>query len=572
MAESTSIIDEDGNLFGVINIIDALVVLLVLAVGIAGVALVTSGSDGSNPADIGTTYVTLDLGEQPNYITSTINEGDTYSPSANSNLTITDVYVAPGESQSRTVVRAELQGPAAEDGIEYLNAQPRLGRQLSISTTQYNASGTIVAVGDAGTLERDNSTVVVQDTMTESDAREVTAGDEIRLSGRSVATVEDVAVYPTADSNQYSVFTEVELNTYSQQGDDYFGDTPVRRGQSVTLPADDYTINGTLQQVGGGLDRSNTTVVIQDTLSELDAEDVSAGDEIALDGQTSATVEDVAIYPTSDESQHEIFVEANLNTYSLQGDDYFGDTQIRRGQSVTLPTEEYILSGNIQRLDSGLEQNNTDVLVETTVDSETAERISEGDISTVAGYETAEVETVTTYATQNPDQTRVFVGLSVQTVGFGERQQFGTTTLQEGNEIRFSTESYQLQAPIERVGALEQRGTPTNRTVTLEIASIDEEMAETFEVGMTERSGGEPIATVTDVSIEPEDIIATADNGSVIVNDHPYLRDVTLTTELRVRETTSGVQFKGDTIQQGSTVVLDFGTTTVEAEVVTLGL
>jgi hypothetical protein len=89
---------------------------------------------------------------------------------------------------------------------------------------------------------------------------------------------------------------------------------------------------------------------------------------------------------------------------------------------------------------------------------------------------------------------------------------------------------------------------------------------------MTETSGGETVARVSRVSTDPSVIITTGDNGSVNVVDHPYLRDVTITTELRVRETTSGVQFKGESLQQGSTVVINLGTITIEATVVSVGL
>ncbi|MFY4812386.1 DUF4330 family protein [Haloarcula sp. AONF1] len=67
-------------------------------------------------------------------------------------------------------------------------------------------------------------------------------------------------------------------------------------------------------------------------------------------------------------------------------------------------------------------------------------------------------------------------------------------------------------------------------------------------------------------------MITTGDNGSVNVVDHPYLRDVTITTELRVRETANGVQFKGESLQQGSTVVINLETITIKATVVSVGL
>jgi hypothetical protein len=41
-----------------------------------------------------------------------------------------------------------------------------------------------------------------------------------------------------------------------------------------------------------------------------------------------------------------------------------------------------------------------------------------------------------------------------------------------------------------------------------------------------------------------------------------------MTAELRVRETGTGVRFKGAPLRQGGTVALDFGTVTVEATVV----
>ena len=45
------LIDEKGNLFGIVNIVDVLVVLLVLAVLIAGIAVVTDTGDSSDVDD-----------------------------------------------------------------------------------------------------------------------------------------------------------------------------------------------------------------------------------------------------------------------------------------------------------------------------------------------------------------------------------------------------------------------------------------------------------------------------------------------------------------------------------------
>ncbi|WP_018256172.1 DUF4330 domain-containing protein [Halomicrobium katesii] len=468
------VLDDEGNLFGFVNVIDALVVLLVLAVAVAGAALVL-GDDGDQlepEPDLVTTNVTLDLGTQPDYIAAEMNEGDTYSPGGDSELTITDIYLSPQDGKAHVTARVELRSQPNdnENSVTYADAPLRFGRALDIATSRYKTSGEIRAIGDGNSLDRETTTVVLQDTVPTADARQMTAGDEVQLAGRTIATVTDVAAYPTNKSAQRTVSVEAELETYAQRGERRFGNTQLRRGQTVTLPASEYTIDGRLERVGGGLDR-----------------------EVA------------------------------------------------------------------------------DVLVESTVDVETANRLAEGDIATIAGHETAEVQTVTTYATGDPDRKRVFVGLSLQTLSYGQHQQFGDMRVQRGNSVEISTESYELSGPIRRVGTLEERGTLANRTVTLRMTEVREDMADAIDAGMTERSGDTTVARVTGVDVEPAVIIATDDNGSVNVVDHPFLRDVTLTTELQVRETTSAVRFKGDTIRQDSTVVLDLGTVTVRAEVVSIG-
>jgi hypothetical protein len=465
------VIDDEGNLFGRVNVIDALVVLLILAVVVAGVALLTGDDEQPEPEpDLATTNVTLDLGAQPEYIAAEMNEGDSYSPGGNAELTITDIHLSPQDNQTHVTVRAELQGQPNGDSLTYADAPPRLGRTLDIATSRYQVSGQIRAIGNGNSLDRETTTVVLQDTFPAVEAREVTAGEEVRLAGRTVATVTDVAAYATSNPTQRTVYAEAELETYAQRGERRFGNTQLRRGQTVTLPASEYTLDGRLERVGAGLDRGEA-----------------------------------------------------------------------------------------------------DVLVESTVDVETAERIAEGDVATVAGHETAEVQTVTTYATGNPDRKRVFVGLSLQTLSDGQRQRFGDMYVQRGNSVEIETESYELSGPIRRVSTLEERGTLANRTVMLRTTDVREDMAEAINRGMTERSGDTTVARVTDVNVEPAVIITTGDNGSVNVVDHPFLRDVTLTTELQVRETTSGVRFKGDTIRQDSTVVLDLGTITVRAEVISIG-
>ena len=364
-SNADGLIDDEGNLLGVVNVVDALVVLFVLAILLAGAVLVlTSGEDTGS--DRATTYATLDLGTQPDYIVSAINEGDTYSPGKQANLTVTDVYLAPQGGQTRVLVRTELRGLDDDESVEYMNAPPRLGRTLDISTNAYNVSGRISDVGSGSALDTNTTTVVLRDTLSPTDASEVTPGDEVTVAGRTVATVEDVVVYPTGNPNRQIVLVETRLETYAQQGTTRFGDTQVRPGQGVGIVTPDYTINGRIERVGRGLK--------QDSL--------------------------------------------------------------------------------------------------------------------------------------------------------------------------------------------------TNRTVTLEMTRVQPEIATVLRPGLTEQVGEIRTASVTAVDKEPSPVFATADNGSLVESDHPRLQDVRLTTELRVRETAGGIEFRGDRLQYGSNVVLDLGAVTVRATVV----
>jgi hypothetical protein len=362
------LIDEDGNLLGVVNVIDALAVLFVLAVVVAGAALVFNSGGDENPG-VDSTHVTLDLGQQPTYLVSAINAGDVHEAGSNSQLTLTDVYLAPQGGDARVIARAELQGPVDDDSISYVNAPPRLGRSLEIATSRYQVNGQLRAVGGDETLDRGESTVVVESTMSAADAREVTPGDEVRLAGRTVATV----------------------------------------------------------------------------------------------------------------------------------------------------------------------------------------------------------ETVTRYATGNPERTRVLVGATLQTVTTDGRERFGAVPIQQGADVTLDTTQYRLSGRIQRVGTTEPRGSITTRTVTLRMGPVREEMATAIQPGMTEQNGDATIARVTDVEIEPSVIIATGDNGSVNVVDHPFNRQVLIMADLRVRETVSGVQFKGQSLRQGQTVSIDLGTVVVRATVVRVG-
>ncbi|WP_353635032.1 DUF4330 family protein [Halobacterium sp. NMX12-1] len=359
------LLDDEGNLFGVVNVVDALVVLFVLTVVAAGAAFVLQPDPEPAPEpDRVTMDATLDLGTQPSYLIEELEAGDTYSPSDDTELEITDVHLAPQGDSTRVILGVTLSGPAAEDTITYAGAPPRVGRSLDIQTSTYQVSGT-------------------------------------------------------------------------------------------------------LRYLGSGPQTTTTEVVIEDTVS-----------------------------------------------------------------------------------------------------TDTATTIEPGDTYTLGGTEIATVESVHAYGTETTDRKRVLVGLSLATLQDDGDVRFGGTTVTEGTTIPVRTSEYSLAGSIQRVGITDPQGEMATRTMTLQLEDVPPAKADSIHTGLTETVRGTTIADITNVDREAATVILTSRDGNIYEREHPVNQDLTLTADLTVRETETGVTFKGRTIQQGSTVTLDLGTTTVRATVV----
>lgn len=362
------VIDDDGNLFGVVNVVDVLAGLLLLAVVVAGAAFALQPEPAPTTPETATVNATLDLGAQPDYIVEAVNEGDTYEPDGSSELTITDVHLTPAGDGTRVLLRVRLEGVERGETITYADAPPRLGRALTVQT-------------------------------------------------------------------------------------------------------DAYTVKGTVRDAGGSNSlRTSTTEVVL---------------------------------------------------------------------SKTLPTAR-------------------------------AEQLSVGDTYRVAGREVATVESVTRYATADPNKQRVFVGVSLQTLARDDRPRFAGTDVREGATLPVRTADYAFGGTVDRVGSTELRGEPATRTVTLRLENVDPALADAVSAGMTETSGDRTLARVTDVERENSTVVLTSDSGDIYEREHPVKQDLTLTVDLTVRETASGITFKGRTVKQGSAVTLDLGSVTVRLTVLSL--
>lgn len=258
------ILDEDGRIFGLINIIDALVILLVLAVAVAGFALVTAEDTTTTNT---TTYVTLDLGHQPAYLLSEIDEGDEGSIV---NMTITDLWVTPQRFYDATELtvepttvtdgphvfaRVRIEATKTDDQLMVNDEPLTLGRGFELSADEYAVSGTTIALGSNSNISTTQTELTVSATVPAGTASKLSRGDTIKAIDRSVGTVTSVSVSRPAstsgnDERQVTVGVSVSTAEYGQTR--FYGGQVIQAGRSIPIPTSEYRFTGQIESIDTG--------------------------------------------------------------------------------------------------------------------------------------------------------------------------------------------------------------------------------------------------------------------------------------------------------------------------------
>ena len=403
-------------------------------------------------------------------------------------------------------------------------------------------------------------------------AEQVSPGDRYEPGSNTNLTITDV--YATQTDDGVHLWVRVRLIA-PDQGDTFvYNGGPPRLGRSLTIATPDYQVGGRIVSVSGtdaSLPLTTVPVLLEATMSAETASRMNAGDRVKTGNRTVATVRQVLRYETDSPDRRRAVVLASLLAYRNRDTLTFGATPVQIGRTIHLHTGDYALSGSILRTEvARLPSTETDVLLRTTLPTEIADRLAVGDTYDVSGQTVASIESIDAYGTGNPDRTRLYVGVTYRTYRPRARPQFAGQIVREGAQLPFRTDDYEFSGHVVQLNALDQRGRQTMRTVRIELDNIDPDLAMSLQPGMTERVRGETIAELQSVTVEPAEMVLTSDSGDVFLREHPINKDVTISAELQVRETVTGVRFKGVTIRQGDRIVLDLGTLTLRATVTSL--
>ncbi|WP_121821395.1 DUF4330 domain-containing protein [Halostella salina] len=379
------LIDDDGNLFGRVNVVDALVVLLVVAVVAAGAALVMGGggsadapanettngsaADGEPPGERAVRYATVELGTQPERLAERIHAGDEVAVGG-ANATVTDVHVSPVDGGAATTLRMRLDGRAIADGnrtaFRYGSGNLTVGDGLRLQTPEYRVNGTVSAlVADGESVDAGETDIVLDATVPVEALDAIRAGEEYRVAGRTVGTVQSVTTFPTGDDATRRVRVGASLATRTEGERTTFGGAPLTIGRSVSLGLDAYTLSGTVVHRGATTmpgERGTTTVVVeQRNVSPAVAEATAVGmTESGGDGPRARIVdrrvEPATVVLTSDDGEihrrdhpenRDVSLTVELETRTANGEAYFHGSELRTGSGVTLDFDRVRVEGTV---------------------------------------------------------------------------------------------------------------------------------------------------------------------------------------------------------------------------------
>jgi hypothetical protein len=151
------IIDQDGNLFGIINIIDTFILLIILIIITSGISFVitSSGSTGGGPADSEQvtntqTSVIFRATGQPDYVTDEVTEA---SVSRSTIASIEEVSVVSTNNGNTLFLRLRLNVTEEPSGTTmWKGSRLTVGRSETISLPSIQIQDTITDTGDSAAL------------------------------------------------------------------------------------------------------------------------------------------------------------------------------------------------------------------------------------------------------------------------------------------------------------------------------------------------------------------------------------------------------------------------------------
>jgi len=180
-------------------------------------------------------------------------------------------------------------------------------------------------------------------------AETIATRDPTRLANGGTANVTDVYHAPKPDGAVF-VVARVAMTGRTQNDSFVVGGRAVRGGDAVTVVGDTYVLDGRITALSDSeprLPTSETPVVVEATLPTAVARVVDESDVYRVGTTTSATVESVAVFPTSDSDRRRVLLGVQLRTLSTGSSPKFAGQPVLVGRNLTLAPDDAAVTGTI---------------------------------------------------------------------------------------------------------------------------------------------------------------------------------------------------------------------------------
>jgi hypothetical protein len=240
------LLDEDGNLLGVLNVVDLLVVVLLVGAVVGVAALVTVGS-GTDTETV-TRHIDVAFPDESEVVTAGLAEGTVTIQRDDGRITDVAHGTAGGQLGTVARVRVTFSRPEPADiGPDEAVLNQRVvvtGTRVRLSTGDVDALGRVRAVGQFDpAFERVPATVVVEADVPPAVASSISPGDRHRVGNATLAAVEAV------DRDGSATSVTLTLSARTRNGGLYYGTERLRPGTDIRFATTDYEFRGTVTEV-----------------------------------------------------------------------------------------------------------------------------------------------------------------------------------------------------------------------------------------------------------------------------------------------------------------------------------
>jgi len=314
-----------------------------------------------------TTNVTVET-SLSSRVASAVSAGDRYRVAGETVAQIENVTVVPTRNgQDHVRMRLSLTTLETSESTQFAGRPVRLDQSIQFGTGEYSFSASIAAIGTSEIgIDRRTTPVRIETTVPTSTADAITEGDEYRVSGRTMATVESVSVFPTGNADRKRVQVAVTLRTTEDNDQRItFFNQPVETGSSLTLRMGEYTLDGEVINRGsldpaGTAETVNATVRL-DGVSPVVARSIPVGAVERSRGQVYARVTDTEVEPattilTTDDGQiyqrehpvnQDVTLSVELTARRTDSGLQFHGQRIRNGQSISFDFGSVSVNGTV---------------------------------------------------------------------------------------------------------------------------------------------------------------------------------------------------------------------------------